>query len=701
MAENEKIEIEIVLDDGKIIKGLAKVKKAAKKAADDTESSFTNAFSALKGPLLSFAASFSALSVIKSATKDFIQFERALAGVAKTTNITGKELDALGKDFQRLSTEIPVTANELLRLAQVGGQFGVRGRADILKFTETVAKLQFTIEGIDPETAAQNLTRMLNVTRQGVKNIDRLSSSLVALGNNFEATEGDILSTGSEVIRATAQFGVTAQEGLALGAALQSVGAKAEGSGSAVGQAFAQIAKAIGKPGKTLREFSKIIGVSGDELKKMFDKDAIGVFQKLIEGLGKVKGGSVGLTLALKELGLDNKRVIKSLVPLVLANDKLTESLRLSRTEFIKNQALNAEFSRVNATTEASIKRLQGRITKLSTNIGTILAPALRSGILLLSDLVKAADRFTSLAFGTGLTKALEQNALAIERNQDSISRFRLQADEIREKLALNPDSKFLQNVAIQNKEFADAARERFVILQAEREKLLGIIKEPIETPVDDKDKEDESTPSVADTSGAIKNVGEGFQNFTDGFKQNAREIALASKSAFGEVGKQAVLGLGKTAGGAFAALGKALAKGENGFKAFAGAILAGFAQVAIQLGTQFLLTGLAYKFSGIPTLEKKAAPLIAAGAALATFGGALSALGGGGGGEGGGGDAATPVTGFADDEEIGEDLVEEKITKVAINVEGTVLDPQTVGNQIAQILNDTFEAGGTRVVTA
>jgi len=145
----------------------------------------------------------------------------------------------------------------------------------------------------------------------------------------------------------------------------------------------------------------------------------------------------------------------------------------------------------------------------------------------------------------------------------------------------------------------------------------------------------------------------------------------------------------------------QALANGENAFAAFGSAVLGVFGDLAIQLGQFFIINGIAVE--ALKSLGGAAA--IAAGIALIALGTLLKAASGGGssapiqpGGEtaGDGGPVATADVGGPTGEDI-EDIEEQQ--KVVVNVEGTVLDPQGVGLQIAEVLN---EAGfGNGAVTA
>lgn len=180
------------------------------------------------------------------------------------------------------------------------------------------------------------------------------------------------------------------------------------------------------------------------------------------------------------------------------------------------------------------------------------------------------------------------------------------------------------------------------------------------------------------------------------GRSQKAKETMIADFVAIGTNARNA---LGNSIGAGFAAFGKSLAQGENALEAFGKAFISSIGQAAISEGTALILRGIGYSFD--PFLAGFAPGMIAAGAALATFGGALTAVGGGGvsssAGSGGGGGSLTNPT--VDNNEA--PAIQEKTTQVKIDVQGTVLSPIEVGKQIAEILNDTFSATGTKVVTA
>lgn len=196
---------------------------------------------------------------------------------------------------------------------------------------------------------------------------------------------------------------------------------------------------------------------------------------------------------------------------------------------------------------------------------------------------------------------------------------------------------------------------------------------------------------AATNTANTFLTVGSAFSNFASGFNAEAQKLRDTATQAFQQVGAQALRGIGQGVGQSFAAFGRALAQGENALEAFAKAFLATIGQVAIQLGTEFILRGIAYSLD--PFLAGFGPPLIAAGAALAAFGGVLSAIGGGGAGAAGGGAAGASTLTAPDQQlETFEPVEQKPQTQVAINVQGNILDRRETGLEIARIIQESFD---------
>ncbi len=285
------------------------------------------------------AAAFSFGAIIN----DFKSFETGLLGVAKTTGLSGQELQSFGANIDSLSRRIPVTTDELLELSQAAGQMGVTGADNLELFATTIAKLGRASD-LAGEDAAKALARILNVTGESISEIDTLASVIVRLGNNVAASESEIARMTTEVARATSVFGVSSTEAVGLASAMASIGIRAELGGSSVGRAMQEITNAVVAGGVELDEFANTLGISGERLAEAFEEDKIAAFQLFLEGVAS-QGLSAGA--ALENVGLGGQEIAKTIVPLANNLRIFTRTMGLANDEAENATALNEEFDAV------------------------------------------------------------------------------------------------------------------------------------------------------------------------------------------------------------------------------------------------------------------------------------------------------------------------------------------------------------------
>jgi hypothetical protein len=157
--------------------------------------------------------------------------------------------------------------------------------------------------------------------------------------------------------------------------------------------------------------------------------------------------------------------------------------------------------------------------------------------------------------------------------------------------------------------------------------------------------------------------------------------------------------GLGQGISNSFAALGSALAKGENGFSAFAKAALGALGQIAIQMGSILIAAGLGWAV--IPGFQASAAA-VAQGIALTIIGGGLMALGSGGGStSSASGSSSSGLSQSPGDLTTARPETQERQvgTNVSVNIAGSVLgDKRTLGREIAEAINEAFGTDGITI---
>ena len=345
-----------------------------------------------------------------------MDFESAITGVAKTTDLTDEELAAMSDSIKALSTEIPATTEEIAAVAEAAGQLGIQKDA-LLDFTEIMTMLG-TATNMTADEAATALARFANITGMATDNYGRLGSVIVDLGNNFATTESEIVAMGTRLASAGKLAGLTEPEIMAMAAAMSSVGIEAEAGGTAMTQTLNAIEKAVAKGGDDLAEFARIAGMSSEEFSSAWKNDAMSALTSFIGGLGKLDEQGESTVLVLEDLGLTGIRQSNMLKALGLAADQMTGAVNTANTAWQQNTALTNEANKRYATAQSRLTMMQNAYNNLKVAIGDAYTPALSEAYGVGTKVLNSVTKFVQANPGvvaaiTGLATALGAAAVA------------------------------------------------------------------------------------------------------------------------------------------------------------------------------------------------------------------------------------------------------------------------------------------------
>lgn len=338
-----------------------------------------------------------AAGALVGATKGAIDFESAWAGVTKTVDESDEDMEALKQGILDLSQGTASSAEDIAAVMENAGQLGVKGKDNLLKFTEVMIRLGDSTN-ISSDEAATAIAKLYNIMGADLDTVDQFGASMVALGNNFATTENDIMNMATRLASAGNQLGLSQQEVLALATTLSSVGLEAEAGGSAISQVLTKIDMAVATNSEELKTWADLTGLSVSQFKQKWETDAMGAIQLVVGGLGDAKAGGENLNLILDELGITTIRQSDTMRRLSSASDLMTDAVNLSNQAWEENTALTNESDKRYETTAAKIQQLKGAITELCVNLGEILLPIVQNVVTKLQEWV---NKFSELSPGT------------------------------------------------------------------------------------------------------------------------------------------------------------------------------------------------------------------------------------------------------------------------------------------------------------
>lgn len=337
-------------------------------------------------------------------------FEAGLIQISKTTGLNSASIKIFGDNITELGRKLPVSTNSLLEIATVAGQLGIKGTENLTAFTETMAKLELASD-ITGETGSQSVARILTITgeleREGSDSIKKFGAVITELGNNFAATENQILAVANEVAKGTTVFKISSQDVLGLATAFKVTGSEAEVSGSVAQKVFSLIGKAAENGGTSLRKFSKAAGLTADQFKQLFKNDPTMAFIRLAEGLGQAGLSGAQLNEQLEELGFKDIRLLKSLAPLVTGYKTLASSINQARAEAEKKTALDEEARKASLSLNADLQKLSNAFDELGKLIFSSTAPALKSIVQGFTELLTSTKEIVNNKYIQGIAIAI------------------------------------------------------------------------------------------------------------------------------------------------------------------------------------------------------------------------------------------------------------------------------------------------------
>lgn len=311
--------------------------------------------------------------------KQAIDYEKAIAGVRKTTDPTNAQLQEFALGFRKMSTEIPVAAKELANMGQMAGQLGIRNDS-LLTFVETMAKLQ-TATNIIGEEGAADLAKFMNIMGTSQDRVSNLGSALVDLGNHFATTEKDILDMGKNLAGAGRQIGLSEGSVLGIATALSSVGIEAEKGGSAFSKIMIKMAIAVDemdtRAGSKLREFAGVSGMTAEAFADLFKSNPAEAIAAFVEGLGSANERGTTAIGILQEMGIKEVRLRDTLLRAGGAHKLFNDAVNMGNKAFKENTALQHEFNIFNETTASKLERAKNKLTDLAIEAGGKLLPVI------------------------------------------------------------------------------------------------------------------------------------------------------------------------------------------------------------------------------------------------------------------------------------------------------------------------------------
>lgn len=223
------------------------------------------------------SSALTVLSVIGFPVASAARFQQQLLEVKKTTDFTNQSLNTLKTGLVELSKTTNVSADELARIAALGGQMGVgeQGPAALLAFTEELSRAVTALD-VSADQAAPALGKLVNIFNLPLGQFRNAVAVINELSNVSTATAEEIL----DVQRRIGDLGgsVSFAESAALSALAIDLGLTAETAGTTITKIFADMKSSAA-------DFAAFMGTSTADWITKVNEDGVGAFRNFLERL--------------------------------------------------------------------------------------------------------------------------------------------------------------------------------------------------------------------------------------------------------------------------------------------------------------------------------------------------------------------------------------------------------------------------------
>ena len=306
-------------------------------------------------------------------------WQSSMAGVSKTTGLAGEDLKGLSKELLDMSTNMPVAASEIANVAQAAGSLGIV-KDDIAGFTEVALQMGVGFE-MAADQAAMSGAKILTAFSMDTTaaNMEKLGNVMNAMGDNFAATEAQVLDFTNRASFLNTTFGLSIPQVAAWGTALISAGMDADTAATGIKSLMN-----MSMDPKKFEAFAKAAGMSSEELRENLNRDIVGTFMdvsaKISEGTDAVEtfqtvaklAGTEGMTAFLK---------------MGSASDEAKKALELANSEWENGSSLAKTYAAQQETFNAQMQIFWNTLNLAGVELGTVFLPALTSGIQFLADM--------------------------------------------------------------------------------------------------------------------------------------------------------------------------------------------------------------------------------------------------------------------------------------------------------------------------
>jgi TP901 family phage tail tape measure protein len=322
-----------------------------------------------------FADLFAANALASGGLSAFREYEKNMAVVERITENSAaatKDFNARFLDLSRSISAVPI--DRLGVIAGQAAQLGIQGNQNILKFTETMGKLETILPELG-EQAPKLIARLLAVTGEGIEGVDKFANMLVRAGKDASASEASILHLTSVLAQSTAQFKLGSEVLLGLGTSFAEMGLQPELASTAMSRSLRALNTASLNNTTGMRELTEITGITAEAFQKMIRENPSEAFLIFTDVLRDLNNNGQDTVSFLTQFQLQADETGRVLGTVSQNSEMVRKNIDAMRKEGSKKIAVDQEYGVALKTLDRQIITVQNAWRRTKSAFGEALAP--------------------------------------------------------------------------------------------------------------------------------------------------------------------------------------------------------------------------------------------------------------------------------------------------------------------------------------
>lgn len=372
MASSKELELAVKIAGkldasyGNALSGAAKQANAWSKTAQKAAQIATAAFAAV--------GTATAAATVAS-VKNAISYESSMADVAKVVDGLKDDNGELTAQYYEmsdalleLSTRIPMTAEELTRIAAAAGQSGI-ARKEIVGFAEDAAKMGVAFD-TTADQAGTWMAQWRTAFKMNQKEVTTLADQINYLGNVSGANALQLSGIVTAVGSLGDVGGLSAAQIAAIGDTMASVGVGEDVAATGIAKMITTMTAGSAATEKQSKVLKKL-GIDATDLADRMQTDAQGAIIDFMEALQKLPKAEQAAALK----NYFGQESIKPISALYTNLDELKKHFDQVADASLYAGSMEDEYASRSATTENSIQLAKNALMRLSITYGQMFAP--------------------------------------------------------------------------------------------------------------------------------------------------------------------------------------------------------------------------------------------------------------------------------------------------------------------------------------